>query len=49
MVFTPDSLQQMSAHDVCNLVSGLMEKVSTQSKELLYRQSKIDQLTNEMA
>ncbi|MDT7521075.1 IS66 family transposase [Rhodoferax sp. TBRC 17198] len=49
MVFTPDSLQQMSAYDVCNLVSGLMEKVSTQSKELLYRQSKIDQLTHEMA
>jgi transposase len=49
MVLTPDSLAQMSAHDVCNLVSGLMDKVSTQSKELLYRQTKIDQLTHEMA
>jgi transposase len=56
MVFIPDSLDQLSAQELRELLSGLMTKVAQQDqqiasndRELLYRQTKIDQLTHEMA
>lgn len=63
MVVIPDSLDQLSAQELRELLTGLMSKVAQQdqqiakldqtvsrdAKELLYRQTKIDQLTHEMA
>jgi transposase len=56
MVFIPDSLDQLSAQELRELLSGLMTKVAQQDqqiasndRELLYRQTKIDKLTHEMA
>ena len=63
MVVIPDSLDQLSAHELRELLTGLMTKVAQQdqqiakldqtissdAKELVYRQTKIDQLTHEMA
>ncbi|UUZ78250.1 IS66 family transposase [Polaromonas sp. P1(28)-13] len=49
MVVTPESLKQLSAQEMRDLVSDLMEKLTQKDRELLYRQTKIDQLTHEMA
>jgi transposase len=56
MVVIPDSLDQLSAQELRELLSGLMTKVAQQDqqiasndRELVYRQTKIDQLTHEMA
>lgn len=49
MVVIPDSLDQLSAQEVRELLTGLMTKVAQQDQELVYRQTKIDQLTHEMA
>lgn len=56
MVVIPDSLNQLSAQELRELLSGLMTKVAQQDqqiasndRELVYRQTKIDQLTHEMA
>ena len=49
MVVIPDSLDQLSAQEVRELLTGLMTKVAKQDQELVYRQTKIDQLTHEMA
>lgn len=56
MVEIPDSLDQLSAQEMRELASGLIAKVArldqtitSNAKELLYRQTKIDQLTHEMA
>jgi transposase len=63
MVVTPDSLDQLSAQELRELLTALMSKVAQQdqyiakldqtassdAKELVYRQTKIDQLTHEMA
>ena len=63
MVVTPDSLDQLSAQQLRELLTGLMSKVAQQdqhiakldqasssdAKELVYRQTKIDLLTHEMA
>jgi hypothetical protein len=49
MVVIPDSLDQLSALEVRELLTGLITKVAQQDQELVYRQTKIDQLTHEMA
>ena len=49
MVVIPDSLDQLSAQEVRELLTGLITKVAQQDQELVYRQTKIDQLTHEMA
>ena len=56
MVVIPDSLDQLDAQELRELLIGLMAKVEQQeqtinsgAKELVYRQTKIDQLTHEMA
>ncbi|MDD2920450.1 transposase [Rhodoferax sp.] len=63
MVVIADSLDQLSAQELRELLTGLMTKVAQQdqqiakldqtissdAKELVYRQTKIDQLTHEMA
>lgn len=63
MVVIPDSLDQLSAQELRELLAGLMTKVAQQdqqiakldqtvssdARELVYRQTKIDQLTHEMA
>lgn len=56
MVVIPDSLDQLDAQELRKLLIGLMAKVEQQeqtinsgAKELVYRQTKIDQLTHEMA
>jgi hypothetical protein len=49
MVVIPDSLDQLSAQEVRELLTGLITKVTQQDQELVYRQTKIDQLTHEMA
>jgi transposase len=55
MVVIPDSLDQLSAQELRELLIGLMAKVekqeqtiSSDARELVYRQTKIDQLTHEM-
>ena len=56
MVVIPESLDQLGAQELRELLIGLMTKVeqqeqtiSSDAKELVYRQTKIDQLTHEMA
>ena len=56
MVVIPESLNQLGAQELRELLIGLMTKVeqqeqtiSSDAKELVYRQTKIDQLTHEMA
>jgi len=63
MVETSESLTNMSAQELREMVSGLMAKmaensqqiaqheqvVASKDREILYRQTKIDQLTHEMA
>ena len=56
MVVIPDSLEALSAQELRELLIGLMAKmdqqeqtISSGAKELVYRQTKIDQLTHEMA
>ena len=56
MVVIPDPLDQLSAQELRELLAGLMTKVAQQDqliasneRELVYRQTKIDQLTHEMA
>jgi len=52
MVVIPDSLNQLSAQELRELLSGLMTKVAQQdqqiasnARELVFRQTRIDQLT----
>ena len=56
MVVIPESLDQLNAQELRELLTGLMTKVAQQDqqiasndRELLFRQTKIDQLTHEMA
>ena len=56
MVVIPDSLDQLDAQELRELLMGLMatvqkqeQTISSGAKELVYRQAKIDQLTHEMA
>jgi len=63
MVLAPDSLTNLNAQELRDLVTGLMARIAEHSqqitqrdqaivskdREILYRQTKIDQLTHEMA
>ena len=56
MVTAPESLTNLSAQELRELVSGLMariterdETIACKDREIVYRQTKIDQLTHEMA
>ena len=49
MVVIPDSLGQLSEQELRELLTSLMTKVAQQDQELVYRQTKIDHLTHEMA
>ncbi len=56
MAVTPDALDQLNPQELRELLLGLMAKVDQQeqtisstAQELVYRQTKIDQLTHEMA
>ena len=56
MVLAPDSLTNLNAQELREMVTQLMAQVGENAKtivskdrEILYRQTKIDQLTHEMA
>ena len=56
MVITPESLASLSAKELREMVTGLMtritqrdETIASKNREIKYRQTKIDQLTHEMA
>ena len=56
MVTAPESLTNLSAQELRELVSGLMARITERDgtiackdREIVYRQTKIDQLTHEMA
>ena len=56
MVVAPESLASLSAEQLRNVVMALMleagehaKVIASKDREILYRQTKIDQLTHEMA
>ena len=56
MVLAPDSLTNLNAQELREMVTQLMAQVGENAKtivskdrEIVYRQTKIDQLTHEMA
>ena len=56
MVVAPESLASLSAEQLRNVVTALMlevgehaKAIASKDREILYRQTKIDQLTHEMA
>ena len=56
MVIAPESLASLSALELREMVTGLMaritqrdETIASKNREITYRQTKIDQLTHEMA
>ena len=56
MVIAPESLSNLNAQELHEMVTGLMarmaqrdETIASKDREILYRQTKIDQLTHEMA
>ena len=56
MVIAPESLSSLSAQELREMVTGLMariterdETIACKDREIVYRQTKIDQLTHEMA
>ncbi len=49
MVVDTQSLTNLSAQELREMVTGLIAKIASKDREILYRQTKIDQLTHEMA
>ena len=56
MVIAPESLSSLSAQELCEVVTGLMaritqrdETLARKDREIVYCRTKIDQLTHEMA
>lgn len=49
MISTAPNLNQLDAQALRELAAGLMIKLDEKDQELIYRQTKIDQLTHEMA
>lgn len=49
MISTATNLDQLDAQALRELAAGLMVKLDQKDQELIYRQTKIDQLTHEMA
>ncbi|WP_414707585.1 IS66 family transposase [Rhodoferax sp. UBA5149] len=49
MVVDTQTLTHLSAQELREMVNGLLTKIAAKDREILYRQTKIDQLTHEMA
>ena len=49
MVIAPESLANMNAEQLRELTSDLIAKVANKDRELVFRSTKIDQLTHEIA